>query len=185
MRLLISYIKRYKVFMILALVSATLSQVFSLLEPQVTRMLLDNYVLKASAISQDEFVRGILVLMGIAILIALVARTAKTFQDYYVSAVTQKVGTDLYGDSVAHALSLPYTVFTDQRSGELLGKLQKARTDSEKLIVGAISTIFLSGVGIIFVLGYAFYLHWAIGLSFLLIFPIVAVTTSLISRSIK
>ena len=40
----------------------------------------------------------------------------------------------LYSDGIRHSLDLPYQVFEDQRSGETLGKLQKVRTDVERLV---------------------------------------------------
>ncbi|MGC4086252.1 MAG: ABC transporter transmembrane domain-containing protein [Vicinamibacterales bacterium] len=43
-------------------------------------------------------------------------------------------GAQIYADGIRHSLELPYSVFEDQRSGETLGKLQKVRTDVEKLL---------------------------------------------------
>ena len=62
------------------------------------------------------------------------SRVAKNFQDYFVNVITQRLGAQLYSDGIRHSLELPYPVFEDQRSGETLGKLQKVRTDVEKLI---------------------------------------------------
>ena len=65
---------------------------------------------------------------------AFVSRVAKNFQDYFINVITQRLGAQLYSDGIRHSLELPYSVFEDQRSGETLGKLQKVRTDVEKLI---------------------------------------------------
>ncbi len=91
----------------------------------------------------------------------------------------------MYADSVAHTLDLPYSVFEDQRSGEVLQKLQKARQDSQTLITSAINTLFLSLVGMTFVIVYAFFVHWAIGLMYTLIIPVLGITGYIISRRIK
>ena len=42
-------------------------------------------------------------------------------------------------------------MFEDQRSGETLGKLQKVRSDVEKLIAITVNLLFTSLVGIVFV----------------------------------
>ena len=42
--------------------------------------------------------------------------------------------------------------FEDQRSGETLGKLQKVRTDVEKLIAIAVNLLFTTVIGVIFVM---------------------------------
>jgi len=64
---------------------------------------------------------------------------------------------------------LPYSIFEDRRSGEVLQKLQKARIDLQVLINSLINIIFLSMVSITFVVIYAFIVHWSIGLAFALV----------------
>jgi ATP-binding cassette subfamily B protein len=95
------------------------------------------------------------------------------------------VGAGLYAQAIAHSFSLPYAVFEDQRSGELLQKLQKARSDSQALITSSINTIFLSLVGILFVLSYAFTVHWIIGLVYFLIIPTLGLASFFITRKVK
>src|ERR671914_448215 len=86
---------------------------------------------------------------------------------------------------IGHSLELPYAVFEDQRSGETLGKLQKVRTDVEKLISAAINVLFTSLVGIIFVMIYAFSVHWVIAPVYFLTVPILGAISSVLSRRIK
>ena len=81
-----------------------------------------------------EFLRGVTLLLGAAVGVAFVSRVAKNFQDYFINVITQRLGAEIYSDGIRHSLDLPYAVFEDQRSGETLGKLQKVRTDVEKLI---------------------------------------------------
>jgi len=169
----------------LTLVLATINQVFSLLDPQVFRLLVDNYINKTQEIPQSEFIYGVLFLLFLMVLVALVSRIAKNFQDYYVNIITQKVGTNLYADSLTHALSIPYRSFEDQKSGEMLQKLQKARTDVQVLITSLINVLFLSMVGMIFVFVYAFWVNWMIGLAFLIVTPSLAATIFIISGKIK
>src|SRR3989344_6512481 len=102
-----NYIKKHKKVLILALVLATINQVFSLLDPQIFRLIIDNYASKANTLPKDVFINGVLLLLLASIGVALVSRTAKNFQDYFVSFITQKVGTQMYADSVKHTLSLP------------------------------------------------------------------------------
>ena len=185
MKLLWMYVGRHKKILLLALLLATVNQVFSLLDPQIFRIIIDRYATKAADIPPAVFIKGVLLLLAAAIGVALISRVAKNFQDYCVSVITQRVGTRMYADSVAHTLDLPYSVFEDQRSGEVLQKLQKARQDSQTLITSAINTLFLSLVGMTFVIVYAFFVHWAIGLMYTLIIPVLGITGYIISRRIK
>ena len=169
MNLLWQYIKNQKKILVGALILATINQVFSLLDPQIFRLIVDNYASKAMSLISDQFFRGVLFLLLISMGVAFVSRVAKNFQDYYVSIITQRVGANLYSHSVNHSFSLPYAAFEDQRSGELLLKLQKARTDAQGLITSFISIVFLTSVSMLFVIGYAFLVFWVIGVVYILL----------------
>src|SRR5687768_8287083 len=138
MHLLLAYLKDYRGLVVLALVLAAINQIFSLLDPLIFRYVIDNYATKFQQYSTGEFFRGVSLLLGAAVGVAFVSRVAKNFQDYFISLITQRVGARIYSDGIRHSLELPYSVFEDQRSGETLGRLQKVRTDVEKLISASI-----------------------------------------------
>ena len=185
MKLLWAYLKHHKKTLYLALGLATVNQLFSLLDPQIFRLIIDNYATKIGDLASHDFFSGVGLLLLGSVGVAFVSRVAKNFQDYYVNVVTQRVGTAMYSESVSHSFSLPYAVFEDQRSGEFLQKLQKARTDAQSFIQSAVNTIFLAVVGILFVLAYAFTVHWLIGTVYFLIIPTLGTATFFISRKIK
>ncbi len=185
MKLLWSYIKQHRGILWGTLGLATVNQVFSLLDPQIFRLIVDNYVGHIHELPQATFLRGVLLLLGASVGVAFVSRVAKNFQDYYVNVITQRVGARLYAHSVAHSFSLPYAVFEDQRSGELLQKLNKARADAQVFITSIINVAFVSLVGMVFVLVYAFTVQWLVGLTYVLIIPTLGVTSFAISRRIK
>jgi ATP-binding cassette subfamily B protein len=185
MRTLWQYIVAYKKLLISALVLAVINQSFSLLDPQVFRLLVDNYGTKPGAYTSSQFAQGVGLLLLAFIGVAFVSRTAKSFQDYFVNVIVQRVSARLYAQGVEHSFQLPYAVFEDQRSGELLQKLQKARTDVQTFITSAINTLFLAVVGIVLVMAYAFWVHWSIGLTYILMIPILGGVTFFIGRRIK
>jgi ATP-binding cassette subfamily B protein len=120
-----------------------------------------------------------------AVGVAFVSRVAKNFQDYFVNVIVQRLGAKMYSDGIRHSLDLPYQVFEDQRSGETLGKLQKVRSDVERFITAAINVLFISVVGIVFVMIYAFRVHWAIAPAFLITVPLLGIISSVLSKRIK
>src|SRR6187455_3804730 len=185
MKLLLSYLKRYKSYVFLTLVLATINQSFSMLDPYIMGTLIEKYAKHADQIPKEEYYRGVFLLLGAAVGVAFVSRVAKNFQDYYINVITQRLGAQIYSDGIRHSLELPYSVFEDQRSGETLGKLQKVRTDVEKLISAAINVLFTSLVGIIFVMVYAFSVHWLIAPVYFLTVPALGVLSSVLSRKIK
>ncbi len=117
--------------------------------------------------------------------VAFAPRAAKNFQDYYISLITQRLGAQLYSDGIRHSLELPYSVFEDQRSGETLGKLQKVRSDVERLISASINVLYTSLVGIIFVVVYAASVHWLIAPVYFLTVPVLGIISWTLSRRIK
>ena len=185
MKLIFGYLRRHRKMLAGALVLAAINQVFSLLDPQIFRLIIDRYASRATELTRQEFLQGVGMFVLASSGVALVSRVAKNFQDYYVNVIVQRIGTTLYARGVEHSFSLPFQVFEDRRSGEILLKLQKARADNQTLITSLINIGFFSLVGVIFVLIYAFIVHWSIGLVYFLLIPVVGVTAFVITRRIK
>jgi ATP-binding cassette, subfamily B, bacterial len=185
MKLLLSYLKGYWKLIILALVLAAINQVFSLLDPYIFKHIIDDYVTQFEKLTSDEFIRGVSLLLLAAVGVAFISRIAKNIQDYYVNVITQRIGAQIYADGIQHSLKLPYDVFEDQRSGETLGKLQKVRTDVEKLISAIVNVLFTSLVAIIFVSVYAFTVHWLIAPIYFGVIPILGFVSSKLSKKVK
>src|SRR5438552_3710698 len=185
MKILYSYLREYWKMVVLILVLASVNQIFSLLDPLIFRYVIDNYATKYQQYTTSQFIRGVSLLLAAAVGVAFVSRVAKNFQDYFTNVITQRLGARIYSDGVRHSLELPYSTFEDQRSGETLGKLQKVRTDVERLISAAVNILFLSLIGVIFVMVYAFTVHWVIAPIYFLTIPILGTLVSVLSRKIK
>ena len=185
MDILKGYLSQYWKLVGLALVLATTNQVFSLLDPLILRHIIDQYATRFHDYTTGQFVRGVSFLLFLAVSVAFISRVAKNFQDYFVNVITQRLGAQMYSDGIRHSLELPYSVFEDQRSGETLGKLQKVRSDVEKFISAAINVMFTTMVGVVFVMIYAFSVHWIIAPAFLLTVPLIGILSSVLSKRIK
>lgn len=185
MAILYRYLRDHIPMVALALVLATINQVFSLLDPLIFRHVIDEYATKYQQYTTEQFFRGVALLLGATVGVAFVSRVAKNIQDYVINRITQQIGARMYADGIRHSLSLPYQVFEDQRSGETLGKLQKVRTDVEKFIQVFINILFSTLVGVIFVMIYAFNVHWAIAPAFFLTIPLLGTLSSVLSKRIK
>src|SRR5258708_7712974 len=180
MKLLFNYLKGYKKLVGLTLGLAAINTIFSLIDPLIFRQILDKYVTKFQQISAGDFFGGVGQLVLLMMGAAFTSRVAKNFQDYYMNVLTQRLGVQIYSEGVEHSLKLPYQVFEDQRSGETLGKLQKVRTDIEKFVTAAINVLFISLIGIIFVMVYAFKVHWIIAVAFFTTVPLLGIISSVL-----
>ncbi|RYG20908.1 MAG: ABC transporter ATP-binding protein [Chitinophagaceae bacterium] len=186
MGLLLDYLKNHKWIVALALLLAGVNIGFSLMDPYFTGRILDLYINKrASFTSKSTYIWGALGFIGLAIGAAMVSRIAKNFQDYFTSVIVQKVGAKMYADGLQHSLKLPYQVFEDQRSGETLGILQKVRLDSEKFITSFISVLFVSLIGMVFVIVYSVSISYKVTLVYFAAIPIISFVSWFLSRKIK
>ena len=185
MNLLLRYAKQHWNLVVIALLLAATNQIFSLLDPLIFRHVIDGYATKYHQYTQSQFIRGAGLLLLAAVGVAFVSRVAKNFQDYFVNVIVQRLGAQMYSDGIRHSLDLPYQVFEDQRSGETLGKLQKVRSDVEKFITAAVNVLFTSLIGVVFVMVYAFKVHWVIAPAFFVTVPLLGLISSVLSRRIK
>jgi ATP-binding cassette subfamily B protein len=185
MNLLLQYLKNHKWTVALALVLAAINIGFSLLDPYITGRIVDRFIEKKDILSRSEFIWGVLGLVGLGVGAAMVSRLAKNFQDYFTSIVVQKVGARMYADGLKRSLELPYQVFEDQRSGETLGILQKVRLDIEKFITAFVSVLFVSLIGMVFVMVYSTAISYKVTLIYLAAVPIIGLVSWFLSKKIK
>lgn len=185
MKILWQYLKPYRKLVFVALVLAGIAQILSLYDPIILGRIIDDYTLNPDSKTEPEQIRGVLVLLGIALGIALAARLFLSFKDYVMRLVVQKFGMQIFNDGLRQMLRLPYQDFEDQSSGEILSILQKVRNDTERFITAFINILFSSIVGIGFLIWYAFTKHWALIPVFLIGVVLLGGLTSILSRSIK
>lgn len=177
----------------LALLLATINQVFSMFDPMLIGKLIDKFAShpfhfdaeKTIPRTQDQFVWGVLGILGLLVGTAMVSRIAKAFQDYVVNVIVQKFGAKIFTDGLRHSMRLPYQDFEDQRSGETLSILTKVRTDTEKFIGLFINILFAMLVSLVFISIYATSKHWSIMPVYFGGVLVLGVVTNLLSRKIK
>jgi ATP-binding cassette subfamily B protein len=185
MKIFYTYLKKYWKLCGLILILALINQIFSLLEPYITQLLVDRYAMRFAEYTRSEFLSGVGLLVLAFVGTALVSRIAKNFQDYYLNTVSKRTGADMYREGVQHSLALPYSVFEDERSGETLGKLQKARQDTENLMLQIVNTVFVSILILLFIGIYSATIYWVIPLVFLGMITIIGVISMIMSKRIK
>ena len=147
MKILWTYFKPYRKWIILSLVLAGIGQVLSLYDPIIFGKIIDNYTLNTGDKTEGELIRGVLFWLSIAVGIALAARLVLAFKDYVLRMIVQKFGMQIFNDGLRQTLRLPYQEFEDQSSGEILSILQKVRNDTERFITNFINILFSSIVG--------------------------------------
>jgi len=185
MKFLIPYLRPYKKLIFLAIILASINQLFSLMDPQIFRLIIDNWIVKFEEYEMSEFVRGVGILLLASIGVAMVSRLAKNIQDYLVNVLTQKIGMNLFQDTLTHLFTLPYSIFEDQQSGQILEKLLKARQNIQTFIANLINTAFTAVIWLLFVIWYASTVHWIPAVFYASLLPIMGTVMLLMSKRIK
>jgi ATP-binding cassette subfamily B protein len=174
MRLLLPDLRHHAGAIATTFAIATVQQLLQLAEPQILRLIIDRYVLRAASIPQEQFLRGVLLLVGSSVTVGFLWRLARTTQEYSIGVIARRIGAALYARSVAHSLLLPFREHEERRSGEMLQKVGKARADAETGLSGAVR-FYLAGVAIAVVTIYGLTIHW------MLAAVIVGLITSLVT----
>jgi ATP-binding cassette subfamily B protein len=185
MHILWTYLRPHSRLALLALVLAATGQILALVDPIIFGTIIDKYAIHRGSKTSDELVHGVLMLLGLAVVVAVASRAAKALQEYVTRLVVQKIGTQIFNDGLRHLMRLKYQEFEDLRSGETLSLLQKVRQDSERFINAFINTVFATVVGISFLTWYAITKHWLLVPVFLIGIVVLGGLTGLLSREIK
>jgi ATP-binding cassette subfamily B protein len=170
MKIFWKYLRPFKWLAILSMALAAIAQALNFLDPVIFGMILDKYALNTGSRTEKELITGVLQLLGLAILVSIAAKLAKTFQEYVLRLVVQKFGKSVFDDGLKQTLRLSYQEFEDQRSGETLSILQKTRRDTENFLSSFINIFFSTLVGISFLIYYAITKHWTLIPVFLVVF---------------
>ena len=184
MRILYSYVRQQWRAFAITFVIATIARLLMLVDPQILRLIVDRYVLKLGTMPREQFLRGVLILIGASVAVGLLARAFRTIQDYEIELISRRVGARLYAKSIAHSLLLPFHEFETKRSGEMLQIIQRARIDAESGISGAVR-LYLGGVAILAVTIYSFTLHPLLGFMHLIGLPLAGAIMLVISVPVR
>ncbi len=185
MKILWKYLRPHSRLIFLALLIAAIAQLLSLIDPIIFGKIIDEYANDQTNKGDKELVNGALYWLLIALGVAILARLARSVQEYVMRLAVQKFGMQIFNDGLRQILRLSYQEYEEQRSGETLAILQKVRTDTEKFISSFINILFSSLVGFAFLIWYAITKHWALIPVFFIGFLVLGSITVLLSKKIK
>jgi ATP-binding cassette subfamily B protein len=185
MQILWKYFKQQKWWVILALSLAGIAQLLNLIDPIIFGKIIDDYATNPGNLTEQQLINGVLYWLGIAIAIAIAARFAKAFQEYFTRQAVQQFGMQIFNDGLKQILRLSFQEFEEQRSGETLSILQKVKTDTERFTNSFINTVFSSVVGIGFLIWYSIAKNWLLVPVFVIGILVLGSLTGLLSKKIK
>lgn len=185
MRIVWRYLLGQRWLIALALALAGASQVLALVDPIIFGKIVDDYVQHPGTRGEAELTRGVLGWLAIAVAVAVASRLLRTLSDYVSRMVTQRFGVQIFNDGLRHAMRLSFEEYEELRSGETLALLQKVRTETERFVTSLVNVLFVSVVGVLFLVWFALTRHWALVPVFVVGVLVVGGLAGLLGQRIK
>ncbi|WPQ63128.1 ABC transporter ATP-binding protein [Chitinophaga sancti] len=185
MKIFWQYMRPHRWMIVLSLVLAGIAQVATMYDPIIFGKIIDNYALHPGDRTETVLVKGVLFWLTIAISIAMVARLARSLQDFVMRLIVQRFGMQIFNDGLKQTLRLSFQEFEEQRSGETVVLLQKVRNDTERFFNAFINILFSSVVGVGVLTWYALHKNWMLVPVFFVGVGVLGTLTSALSRKMK
>ena len=151
------------------IVVSILIQVFSLVSPLFTQIILDRVVVQKSASTLNAFAIGLLLFSFWGLLMSSVRR-------YLLSSLSNRLDLTLISGFIKHALSLPIAFFESRRVGDIITRVQENQK-IQRFLIGQVVLAWLNLVTGLVYLGLMLYYNTKLTLIILgLIPPIVIIT---------
>ncbi|RYY31585.1 MAG: ABC transporter ATP-binding protein, partial [Chitinophagaceae bacterium] len=185
MKILWKYLKPHRALIYLSLLLAAIAQLLNLLDPVIFGKIIDEYATNKNNLSQQELIRGVVYWLSIALGVAILAKIAKSTQEFITRKTVARFGMSIFNDGLKQTLRLSFQEFEESRSGATLSVLQKVKTDAERFINAFINVLFASLVGVAFLIWYSINKNWLLVPVFFIGVLLLGGLTGLVSKRIK
>ncbi|WPV67627.1 ABC transporter ATP-binding protein [Chitinophaga sp. LS1] len=185
MKIFWQYMRPHRWMILLSLVLAGIAQVATMYDPIIFGKIIDNYALHPGDRTETVLIKGVVFWLIIAISIAMVARLARSLQDFVMRLIVQRFGMQIFNDGLKQTLRLSFQEFEEQRSGETVVLLQKVRNDTERFFNAFINILFSTVVGVGVLTWYALHKNWMLVPVFFVGVGVLGTLTSALSRKMK
>jgi len=155
--------KPHTVVLMEVLVASIVIQIFGLVTPLLTQLLLDRVIVQRSSLT--------LMAVGMGLMIFGIFRVAVSgLRQYLLDHVSQKVDVALIVGFVRHSFKLPLSFFESRYVGDIVARLQENQK-IQRFLTGEALSIFLDFLTIFVYVGLMFWYSWKMALLALVIVP--------------
>ena len=159
----IDLIKPYRTIILEIAIASVAIQIFGLIVPLLTQLLLDRVVVQRSNIT--------LTAVGLGLLIFGLFRIAMTgLRQYLVAHTANRIDLALIVGFVDRTFRLPLSFFESRYVGDIISRIQENRK-IQKFLTGEALTIILDLLTVFLYLGLMFWYSWKLSLMILMLVP--------------
>lgn len=173
-------IKPYKVILSEVFVTSMFIQIFGLVTPVFTQLILDRVVVQRSELTLHA--------IGVGLLIFSLFRVTMTgLRQYLLDHTAQKLDISLISGFIRHTFRLPLSFFESRHVGDIISRVQENRK-IERFLSGEALTILLDLLTVFIYVGVMFWYSWKMALLCLVIVPpffILAVVATPLLRQVS
>jgi HlyB family type I secretion system ABC transporter len=156
-------LKPHKVVVMEIFVASLFIQIFGLITPLFTQVILDRVVVQKSELT--------LVTVGIGLFIFSMFRVAMMgLRQYLLDHTSNKLGLALIVAFIRHTMRLPLSFFESRYVGDIMSRVQENQK-IQRFLSGEATTILLDLLTVVIYLGLMFWYSWQMALISLLIIP--------------
>ncbi|BAZ85354.1 cyclic nucleotide-regulated ABC bacteriocin/lantibiotic exporter [Dolichospermum compactum NIES-806] len=156
-------IKPHRLVLLEIFIASLLIQIFGLITPLFTQLILDRVVVQRSALT--------LTTIGLGLMIFSLFRVAITgLREYLLGHTANKIDVALVVGFIRHTLQLPISFFETRYVGDIISRLQE-NSKIKDFLTGESLSILLDLITVFIYLGLMFWYSWQMALLALLIVP--------------
>ncbi len=151
------------------ILASLLIQIFGLISPLFTQIILDQVVVNRSQSTLNVFVIGILLfgVLGIGL---------SSIRNYLLSYLSNRLDLTMIGGFINHALTLPLKFFESRRVGDIITRVQENQK-IQRFLIGKVMLSWLNFMTGFVYLGLMLYYNWQLTVLILLLIPPIALVT--------
>ena len=165
-RRLLSYLRAYKLRLLLAAIGLILASALSLVFPAVIQRVIDSVFIDADTALLDA--------ITLALLAVFVLRSLASFlQSYNLNYVGERIVVDMRCELYAHLQTLSIRYYADRRVGELISRISSDVTVVRTVLTGSVSTFLQQTLTLIGAIAIMFYLNWRLTMFIIVLMPII------------
>ncbi|WP_427157347.1 peptidase domain-containing ABC transporter [Aliinostoc sp. HNIBRCY26] len=156
-------IKPHSVVMLEVFIASVFIQIFGLITPLFTQLILDSVVQQSSYVT--------LLAVGLGLMMFSLFRVAMTgLRQYLIDHTANKINVALVVAFIRHTLRLPLSYFETRYVGDIISRLQE-NNKIQRLLSGEALSIILDLLTVFIYLGLMFWYSWQMALLSLVIVP--------------
>jgi HlyB family type I secretion system ABC transporter len=156
-------VKPHRLVLLEVLIASIFIQIFGLITPLFTQLLLDRVVVQRSNLT--------LTAVGLGLLIFSLFRVAMTgLRQYLLDHTANRVDLTLIVGFISHTFRLPLSFFESRYVGDIISRIQENRK-IQRFLTGEALSIFLDLLTVFIYFGLMFWYSWKLALLVLVIIP--------------